>query len=74
MPAMRRINIGAKSIYRGTSMKLKIALILCAAAFLNGCTVVGPGVELKPAKVKIPGVISGSQRHCPPGQAKKGNC
>ncbi|WP_175453092.1 hypothetical protein [Microbulbifer yueqingensis] len=56
-------------------MKLKIALILCAAAFLNGCTVVGPGVELKPAKVKLPGVIvGGSQRHCPPGQAKKGNC
>ena len=67
--------MATKSISGSIPMKLKIALILCATAFLNGCAVVGPSVELKPAKVRIPGVIvGGSQKHCPPGQAKKGNC
>ncbi|WP_346838136.1 hypothetical protein [Microbulbifer sp. SAOS-129_SWC] len=56
-------------------MKVKIALILCTAAFLNGCELVGPSVKLEPAKVRIPGVtVGGHQKHCPPGQAKKGNC
>ncbi|MFI2811249.1 MULTISPECIES: hypothetical protein [Microbulbifer] len=55
-------------------MKLKIAAILCAAVFLNGCEIIGPGVKLEPAKVRIPGVVGGHQKHCPPGQAKKGNC
>lgn len=67
--------IADKRIYHSISMKIKLALILSVAAFLNGCTLVGPSVELKPAKVKIPGiVVGGSQRHFPPGQAKKGNC
>ena len=67
--------MAAKSTYRCIPVKLKIALVLCATAFLNGCAVVGPSLEMKPAKILVPGVIvGGGQRHCPPGQAKKGNC
>lgn len=67
--------MAGKFTYDSIPMKLKIALILCATAFLNGCAVVGPSLEMKPAKILVPGVIVGGSRgHCPPGQAKKGNC
>jgi len=39
---------------------------------LGACTVSGPEVRLKtPVGVKVEGA---SHKHCPPGQAKKGNC
>lgn len=54
-------------------MKIKslfVALILVTLA--SGCTVRGPSV-----KMEVPGVeigVAGGGTHCPPGQAKKGNC
>ena len=47
-------------------------LVLILAALSGGCTIKTNGV-----KVKSPGIevgLSGGAIHCPPGQAKKGNC
>ena len=41
-----------------------VVVILAALFSASGCTIKANGV-----KVKSPGAI-----HCPPGQAKKGNC
>lgn len=50
----------------------KIALATALVMTLGACTVSGPTVRLKsPLEVKV-GVPA--QKHCPPGQAKKGNC
>ena len=44
---------------------LTAVTLLC---FLSACEVSGP-------KIKLPGVvIKTNGGHCPPGQAKKGNC
>ena len=45
---------------------LTAATLLC---FLSACEVSG-------AKIKLPGVVikTNGGGHCPPGQAKKGNC
>jgi len=51
-----------------------IAPLLLASVFvlaLGGCVLKGPEIEMKPPieiKTGSPG------KHCPPGQAKKGNC
>lgn len=56
---------------------MKSALLLCAAAsiLLSGCVVHehrGPSAKVVvPVPVVKVGVDKG---HCPPGQAKKGNC
>ena len=52
-----------------------VLALLVFAALSSGCTLQANGV-----KVKSPGVElelsggSGGPVHCPPGQAKKGNC
>lgn len=49
-----------------------LVTVLLLAALSTGCTIKAHGV-----KVKSPGVevgLSGGAVHCPPGQAKKGNC
>lgn len=53
---------------------MAIAPLLLASLFVlafGGCVVRGPEIEVKPPieiKTGSPG------KHCPPGQAKKGNC
>jgi len=50
---------------------------LVAVSGLTGCEVVGPRVKVEPPKVKVPVIVVESQdgdKHCPPGQAKKGRC
>ena len=70
------------SLNRGIFVKLLMTLFLSSLILLAGCQVVGV-VKVKPTKVKVPVVIvkvpaiiviEGQQKHCPPGQAKKGNC
>jgi hypothetical protein len=59
-----------------------ITLIVVSLSFvaLTGCVVHShgrPGAKVvTPAKVVIPGaiVVAPTSGHCPPGQAKKGNC
>ena len=45
---------------------------------LFGCEIAGPSLKVSGPKVKVDDrviqVDGSSQRHCPPGQAKKGNC
>jgi hypothetical protein len=51
-----------------------IVFALCSAAVvLNGCAVYTPNaaVVVDPRGVVVP---AGQGHHCPPGQAKKGNC
>ena len=50
-----------------TFVKLLTAVALLC--FLSACKVGG-------AKIKLPDVVikPGTSNHCPPGQAKKGNC
>lgn len=54
------------------------AVPIFLAIFLYGCEIVGPSVKVSGPKVKVDDSIvkvdGGAQRHCPPGQAKKGNC
>jgi len=53
-------------------MSKPIIAVLIFAALVGGCTFKAQGV-----KVKSPGIeigLSGAPGHCPPGQAKKGNC
>jgi len=49
-----------------------IFVVLLIAAFSTGCTVHANGVKVKSPSLEI-GLSSGPG-HCPPGQAKKGNC
>ncbi len=52
---------------------VKVASVFIGVAFLltlGGCEVTGPKVKVGvPIAVKVEGA-----KHCPPGQAKKGNC
>lgn len=53
-------------------IRKSIFVALIFVALSSGCTISAHGV-----KVKSPGVevgLSGGAVHCPPGQAKKGNC
>ena len=58
---------------------MKLLYLICAAlccAALSGCVVHDHHRPRLPgAKVVVPvPVVVGGQGHCPPGQAKKGNC
>ena len=56
-------------------MKVLLSAVLLSSFFLTACELVGPSIRVDTPKVKVPGVIiTGQQKHCPPGQAKKGNC
>lgn len=49
---------------------VKLITAVTLIGFLSACEISGP-------KIKIPGVViktTGGSGHCPPGQAKKGNC
>jgi len=50
----------------------KLAVVLCVMLVptLTACEIRGPSVKLKPAVIEV----EGGGSHCPPGQAKKGNC
>ena len=62
-----------------TFMKLKLLFALLTTALLasmSGCVVHAPGVRVRPP-IHIEGGGGGGGGgpiHCPPGQAKKGNC
>lgn len=49
-----------------------IAAVFLFLVLATGCTVRGPSVKMDVPGVEI-GVVGGGA-HCPPGQAKKGNC
>ena len=58
-------------------MKLKLFFVLLSGALLTsvaGCTVSGPSVRVRPPISVEGGGGGGGHVHCPPGQAKKGNC
>jgi nitrous oxidase accessory protein NosD len=60
-------------------MRIYSAFIVTAVLIsgVTGCAVRGPSVTVEPPKVIIPGVVvegHGKNKHCPPGQAKKGKC
>ena len=59
-------------------MKTIKAVMILLTISLFGCEIVGPSVKVSGPKVKVDDSIikveGGSHRHCPPGQAKKGNC
>lgn len=48
---------------------VKIIIAVTLLGFLSACEISGP-------KIKLPGVVikTTGDGHCPPGQAKKGNC
>ncbi|MDH5611509.1 MAG: hypothetical protein OEY66_03500 [Gammaproteobacteria bacterium] len=48
---------------------IKLITAITLLGFLSACEISGP-------KIKIPGGVikSTGANHCPPGQAKKGNC
>lgn len=49
----------------------RVVLASVVGLALGGCVVEGPAIKVKPP-VEIRAQPSGV--HCPPGQAKKGNC
>lgn len=67
-------------------MKFIGSAFLCMVLFgLVGCEVIYPRVHIRSPIIVEPGVIDGGRiegreggreggGHCPPGQAKKGNC
>jgi len=46
--------------------------VLILAALASGCTFKAQGVRVKSPGIEVG--LSGAPGHCPPGQAKKGNC
>lgn len=60
---------------KGKGMKNILSVLVLSTIFLTGCEVIGPRLKVEPPKIKVDGIeVEGSQKHCPPGQAKKGNC
>lgn len=58
-----------------TMQMIKIGVAVAALLSLAACSIEGPKVRLHPpVKVKVEGGGHGGGYHCPPGQAKKGNC
>jgi len=53
-------------------MHKTIFAVLILAGLASGCTVKASGVSIISPGLEIG--ISGESGHCPPGQAKKGNC
>ena len=53
-------------------MYKSIATVLILAALASGCAFKAHGVKIKAPAVEVG--LSGGAVHCPPGQAKKGNC
>lgn len=53
-------------------MKRTAAVMLSGLMVLGlaGCEIRGPSVKVKPPVIEV----EGGGKHCPPGQAKKGNC
>ena len=66
-----------KTVLSNRDMTLKSikTVIFCSFIFINGCELTGPSLKVEPPKLKTSGVIiEDHHKHCPPGQAKKGNC
>jgi hypothetical protein len=67
------LNSGLKASVRvGETTMKKLAIMLCVIIVptLTACEIRGPSVKLKPVVIDV----EGGGTHCPPGQAKKGNC
>jgi len=56
-----------------TLLFMRMSLAIVVLASLSACTVSGPKVKIKAPPVAVE-VGEPAQKHCPPGQAKKGNC
>lgn len=68
-----RLNSGLNvSVRVGETKMKKLAIVLCVMLVptLTACEIRGPSVKLKPVVIDV----EGGGSHCPPGQAKKGNC
>lgn len=57
-------------------MKLFTTALAAAVLFsLSGCEIRGPSIRIKPpVEIVVDGKDGKGAKHCPPGQAKKGNC
>lgn len=55
-------------------MKGTLFILVFSTFMLSGCGLVGPSVKVEGPKVIIDDGHKGNGSHCPPGQAKKGNC
>lgn len=55
-------------------MKIIKLLPLVLLVSLTGCKLTGPSVSVSGPKVVIDDNSNNKTTHCPPGQAKKGNC
>lgn len=51
-------------------MLVRLLLVVTTLTLVSGCVLRGPEVRVKAPQVEV-GAQGG---HCPPGQAKKGNC
>ncbi|MCF7203501.1 hypothetical protein [Pseudomonas oligotrophica] len=49
-------------------MTARIVVLVLAALLMSGCSLRLPGIGIDI------GDVGGGPPHCPPGQAKKGNC
>lgn len=50
-------------------MSARLLILTMAAVLMTGCSLRLPGIG-----IDIGGGGGGGPHHCPPGQAKKGNC
>ncbi|MFT6925695.1 MAG: hypothetical protein ACJAZP_001284 [Psychromonas sp.] len=57
-----------------TTMTIIKALPLVLLISLTGCQLTGPSVHVSGPKITVDDNSNNSSKHCPPGQAKKGNC
>lgn len=55
-------------------MKIIKVLPLVLLISLTGCEVIGPSIKVSGPKVIVDDNSNSKVKHCPPGQAKKGNC
>lgn len=55
-------------------MKIAKLASLSILILLTGCTLRGPSIKLSGPEVIVDDSSKSKGSHCPPGQAKKGNC
>ena len=53
-------------------IRKQVITLLVLAALSSGCTLKTNGVKIKSPGIEVE--LNSGSGHCPPGQAKKGNC
>lgn len=64
-----------RTVFSNLEVKMinkSVFVVVLLATLAVGCTVNPHGVKVKSPSLEIG--LSGGSGHCPPGQAKKGNC